>query len=57
MNWLTKFVSLLPWTFGPDCPFGVGAMADLLVCHIVYKYGVPWSIVHDQNVQFTVDLW
>ena len=47
VDWLIKFFSLLPCTFEPVHPFGVGGMADLLVCYIVYKYSVPQFIVHD----------
>ena len=47
MDQLTKFVSLLPCAFGPEHSFGAGGAADLLVRHIVYKYGVPWPIVHN----------
>ena len=54
---LTKSISLLPSDFGPDHPFGAGGAADLLVCHIVCKYSVPRSIVHNQDIQFTMDLW
>ena len=54
---LTKFVSLLPCAFGPKHPFGVGAVVDLLVHHIVCKYGITLSIVYSCNVQFTVYLW
>ena len=57
MDRLTKFVSFLPCAFGPDYPFGVGGTADLLVQHIVCKYGVPQSIVYDHDAQFTVDMW
>ena len=57
MDRLTKFVSFLPCAFGPDYPFGVGGAADLLVYHIACKLGIPQSIVHDCNVQFTADLW
>ena len=55
MDWLTKFVSLLPYAFGPDHLFDAGVLADWLVCHIVCKYGIPQSIVHNQDAQFTVD--
>ena len=57
MDWLTKFVTLLPCDFGPDHLFDGGGMADLLFHHIVYKYIVPQSMVHDQDVQFTADIW
>ena len=57
MDWLIKFVFLLNCAFGPDHPFGVGVAADLLVCHIVYKYGIPQSIVYNQDMRFTADLW
>ena len=46
---LTKYITLLSCAFGLDCPFGMGGAADLLVRHIVCKYGVLWSIVHDQD--------
>ena len=57
MDWLIKFFSLLNCAFGPDHPFGVGGAADLLVCHIVYKYGIHQFIVCNQDVRFTADLW
>ena len=57
LSWLTQYVTLLPYSFGLDHPFGVGGMADFLVHHIVCKYSVPWSIVYDHDVQFTADLW
>ena len=57
MDRLIKFVSLLPCSFGVDHPFGAGGVTDLLVHHIVCKYGVLQSIVHDQDVRFIVDLW
>ena len=57
MDWLTKFFSLLPCDFGLDHPFSVGGAADLLVHHFFCKYDVSWSIVYDQDVQFTADLW
>ena len=56
MDQLTKFVYLLFYAFGPDHPFGVVGMANLLVHHIVCKYGVIPSIVYEQNGKFTVDL-
>ena len=57
VHWLTKFITLLPCTFDPDLHFGAGGTADLLVHHIVCKYGISQSILHDQDSQFTVDLW
>ena len=57
MDWSNKFVSLLLYAYGSDNPFGAGGMADLLVCHIVCKYSVPWFIVHDQDTQLTADLY
>ena len=47
LDQLTKYVTLLLCAFGLDHPFGAGGMANLLVRHIVYKYGVPQSIVHN----------
>ena len=56
MDQLTKYTTLLLFALGPDHPFGAGGMADLVVCHIVCKYSIPQSIVHNQDGQFTTDL-
>ena len=40
VDWLNRFVTLLPCAFGPDQHFGVGVAANLLVLHIVCKYSI-----------------
>ena len=50
VDWLNRYVTLLPYVFELDYYFGAGSMADLLVRHIVYKYDALWSIVYDRDV-------
>ena len=51
---LTKWVTLVPCHMGPDYPLRAEEVASLFFHHIVCHFGIPHSLVHDQDAQFIV---
>ena len=54
---LTKWVTLIPCHMGPDHPLGAEEVASLFFRHIVCRFGLPRSLVHDRDARLTSAFW
>ena len=54
---LTKWVTLVPAHMGADHPLDAPEVASLFFYHIVYRFDMPRSIVHDRDSRFTSEFW
>ena len=57
VDWLTKWVTLVTYHMGPDHPLGVEKVASLFFHQIVCHFGIAHSLVHDCDIQFTLEFW
>ena len=57
VDWLTKWVTLVPYHMGPDHPLGAEEVALLFFHHIVCHFGIPHSLVYNWDAQFMWEFW
>ncbi len=53
---LSKYVVLVPCRMG-DGELSAVDVADLFFSHVVARYGVPRSVLHDRDPRFTSSFW
>ena len=53
---LSKYVVVIPCFMG-DRALSASDVADLFFAHIVARFGVPKSVLHDRDPRFTSGFW
>ena len=53
---LSKYTVLIPCLMGEGA-LGAVDIADLFFAHVVSRFGVPRSVLHDRDPRFTSSFW
>ena len=53
---LTKYVVTIPCKMG-DGSLSASDVADLFFVHVVSRFGVPRSVLHERDPRFTSSFW
>ena len=40
-----------------ESALSVGEVAEMFFTHIIWQFGLPGEVVHNQDVRFIADLW